>query len=267
MKSFVVAGAIAASALAAAAPRAGALHVRAAQIASLHAAGSDRVVPFASGETLTYDVSWSAYLTAGTLVTTATNRRSAGGAITYDIVADGRTTPLLQHLYTLWYHYETHLDGASLLPVRAVAETQEGSRHRVRTTTFDRGAGKAHYEIRTATVVKEDVVVPPQTQDALSAMYALRAAALDTGRRLTMPVTDGGTIYSAKFDVGSSERLRTPAGELSAWKIAVRISDAHGAPVGRQVAIWIADNAQRWPVKMQAELGAGTFTLTLREAR
>jgi len=256
MKSLVVAGAIVASALAGAPRRAP--HV------SMHA---DRAVPFAVGETLTYDVSWSSYLSAGTAVTTVEDKRSSGGSSAYAIAAEGRTASLLQHLYTLSYKLDTLLDSVSLLPQRASTETQEGSRHRVRTTIFDRRAGKAHYEIKTTTVVKEDIVIAPQTQDALSAIYALRAAPLRTGARMTMPVTDGGTIYTARFDVGAPERVRVPAGDMSAWKIAVQIADANGAPVGRQVAIWIADDAKRWPVKLQAELAVGNFTLALREAR
>jgi hypothetical protein len=82
-----------------------------------------------------------------------------------------------------------------------------------------------------------------------------------------MPVTDGGTMYTARFEVGAPERVRVPAGEMSAWKIAAQIANAHGAPEGRHVAIWIADDAKRRPVKLQADLAVGSFTLALREAR
>jgi uncharacterized protein DUF3108 len=258
MKWFVAAGAIVVSAVTGAPSRA----TNAA--APVHA---DRAVPFVVGETLTYDVSWSLYLTAGTAVTTVKDKRSSDGSSAYEIAAQGRTTPLLQHLYTLSYKLDTLLDSASLLPLRASTETQEGSRHRVRTTTFDRRAGKARYEISTTTIVKEEVVIAPQTQDALSAIYALRAAPIRTGARITMPVTDGGTMYTARFDVGAPERVRVPAGEMNAWNIAVQIADANGAPVGRHVAIWIAEDAKRWPVKLQAELAVGSFTLALRDAR
>jgi hypothetical protein len=258
MKLLVAAGAIVASALAGAPQRAPNVAT------SVHA---DRAVPFAVGETLAYGVSWSSYLTAGTAVTTIKDKRSSAGSSAYEIAAEGRTTPLLQHLYTLSYKLDTLLDSVSLLPQRASAETQEGSRHRVRTITFNRRAGKADYEISTTTIVKEEVVIAPQTQDALSAIYALRAAPIRTGARITMPVTDGGTMYTARFDVGAPERVRVPAGEMSAWNIAVQIADANGAPVGRHVAIWIADDAKRRPVKLQAELAVGSFTLALRDAR
>lgn len=264
MKSIVVAAAIAASALSIGAQRATKSVPRA---PTAQAARSERRVPFAVGETLTYDVSWSSYLTAGTVVTTVEAKTSSMGSTAYSIVAEGRTTPLLQRLYALYYKLDTLLDSDTLLPQRASTYSEEGSRHRLRTTTFDRRAGKAHYKIQTATVVEEDVVISPATQDALSAIYALRAMPLNAGRRVTMPVTDGGTTYTVRFDVGAPEGVHAPAGNVSAWKIAASLIDANGRPVWRNMAIWIADTDRRWPVKLQADLAFGSFTLTLRDAR
>jgi hypothetical protein len=229
-------------------------------------ARSERAVPFHGGESLTYDVSWSSYVTAGTVVTTVKSTPMSGSA-GYHIVADGRTTALLQALYTLHYTMETWLDGATLLPRGASASSEEGRRHRVRTTTFDRPARRAHYEIHTSTIVKADVVIEPDEQDALSAIYALRTLALKPGAALTMPVTDDGATYRVRFDPGAVERVRVPIGEMSARKVAASVADANGRPVGRHLAIWIAENAQRWPVKLEAELPAGSFTLALRDAR
>jgi hypothetical protein len=228
---------------------------------------SERAVPFAVGESLTYNVSWSSYLTAGTAITTVKAKKPSGGPLAYYIVAEGRTTPLIQALYTLYYKLETWLDSSTLLPQRASSYSEEGRRHRLRTTTFDRAARRARYEIQTATTVKADVVIEPEEQDALSAIYSLRTMAFQPGRRLSMPVTDDGTTYQAQFDVGALENVRVPIGEMRAWKIAAALVDANGHAVGRNMAIWIADNERRWPVKLQAELAVGSFTLALRDAR
>jgi hypothetical protein len=37
--------------------------------------------------------------------------------------------------------------------------------------------------------------------------------------------------------------------------------------VGKNLAIWIADDAQRLPLKLQADLAVGGFVLLLRDAR
>jgi hypothetical protein len=267
MKSTVAAAALIAIAASALSPSARQAAKPAGRVVSAPAPPSERRVPFIVGESLTYDVSWSSYLTAGTAVTTVKDKTQSGGSIAYHIAAEGRTTTLLQALYTLHYRLDTWLDSFTLLPQRASTYSEEGKRHRLRTTTFDRAARRAHYEIQTSTVVKEDVVIAPEEQDALSAIYVLRTIALTPGASMTMPVTDEGTTYQVRFDVGAAERVRAPIGEVSARRIAASLVDASGHPVGRNLAIWIADNPQRWPVKLQAELAVGSFTLALRDAR
>ena len=76
---------------------------------------SERAVPFKVGETLTYDVSWSSYLTAGTAVTTVKEKKPSYNSTAYYIVAEGRPTPLLSKLYTLYYKVDTLIDSYTLL--------------------------------------------------------------------------------------------------------------------------------------------------------
>jgi hypothetical protein len=228
---------------------------------------SERAVPFTVGETLTYDVSWSAYLTAGTAVTTVKEKKPSFNSSAYYIVAEGRPTPLLQKLYTLYYKLDTLIDAFTLLPQRGSSYSEEGRRHRLRTTQFDRTTNKAHFELQTTTLVKEDLAVSPVAQDALSAIYVLRAIPFKAGDRMTMPISDNGTGYKAQFDVAAPEKVRAGVGDLMAWKINATLSDAKGQPVGRNLAIWLSDDARRLPVKLQAELAVGSFSLTLREAR
>lgn len=60
---------------------------------------TERAVPFRIGETLTYEVSWSNYLVAGTAVTTVKEKKPSFNSTAYYLVAEGRTTPLLSKLY------------------------------------------------------------------------------------------------------------------------------------------------------------------------
>jgi hypothetical protein len=224
-------------------------------------------VPFAVGETLTYDVSWSSYLTAGTAVTTVKERKPSFNSTAYYIVAEGRPTPLLAKLYTLYYKLDTLLDSSTLLPQRGSVYSEEGKRHRLKVTRFDRAANKVFFEQQTATTIKADFAVPPATQDALSALYVMRALPLKAGDRMTMPVSDDGVVYKIQLDVGAPERVKTPAGEFSAWHLKPTVFDAKNQQVGRNVAIWISNDARRIPVKLQAELPLGSFNLVLSDVR
>jgi hypothetical protein len=226
---------------------------------------SERAVPFRTGETLTYDVSWSNYLIAGSAVTTVKEKKPSFNSIAYYIVAEGRTTPLLSKLYPVYYKLDTLVDAYSMLPQRGSVYTEEGRRHRYRTTLFDRAARTARFEVQGEAAT--DLKVPPNTQDALSTLYALRAMPFKSGDRITMPVCDNGSIYKLLIDVGAVERVRTGLGDGAALRLSLTLVDAHDMPVGRNTAIWVSDDARRLPVKMQAELPVGSFSLILRDVR
>src|ERR1043165_7972808 len=56
-------------------------------------------VPFQVGETLTFDVSWSQFLTAGTATARVVEKTSVAGSTAYNIIADGRPVPLVARFY------------------------------------------------------------------------------------------------------------------------------------------------------------------------
>jgi hypothetical protein len=216
-------------------------------LAAARAPRTGRAVPFAVGETLTYDVSWSSYLTAGSATATVADKTSTGGSVAYKIVAEGQPSALVASLYTLHYRIESWLDTSTLLPLRSDFFSQEGSRTRTRTTTFDR---------------KRE----PIAEDMLSAMYTLRAAPLQPRGRLTIPIIDNGAIYTARFEVREAEPVRCGLGTIAALPIAVTATNQSGEPAGRNLAIWISSDARRLPVKLQGDLAVGRFVLLLRTA-
>ena len=228
---------------------------------------AERPVPFAIGETLTYDVSWSSYLTAGTAVTTVKEKKPSFNSSAYYIVAEGRPTPLVGKLYSLYYKMDTLLDSYTLLPQRGSVYSEEGRRHRFKVTKFDHAAHKVLFEYKAEGTATDNFTVPPYAQDALSAIYVLRTVPLKAGDRMTMPVTDDGANYNVQVDVAPIERLKTPLGETNAWKLRLGIFDAGGKPQGRNIAMWISEDARRLPMKLQADLPLGSFNFNLREAR
>lgn len=268
MKRIAVAvGLVVAASLAGSAQRGAAPPARPAAPGAIKPPRVERSVPFRVGETLTYDVSWSSYVTAGTAVATVKEKKASYNSTAYYIVAEGRPTPILSKLYTLYYKLDTLLDSYTLLPQRGSVYSEEGKRHRFKTTRFDRAAQKAFFEYQAGTTAKDDFPISPVVQDALSAIYVLRAIPIKTGDRMTMPVSDNGENYKVVFDVGALERVRTPIGEMNAWKVKPSIFDPKGKAQGRNVGIWISDDVRKLPVKFQAELAVGSFNLVLREAR
>src|SRR5262245_19107873 len=81
-------------------------------------ARTEAMVPFKVNERLTYDVSWSSFLTAGTAVMTVTEKKPSFNSTAYYIVAEGKPNALVARLYTLYYKMDTLLDSYTLLSQR-----------------------------------------------------------------------------------------------------------------------------------------------------
>jgi hypothetical protein len=234
---------------------------------ALRAPRAEPVVPFQVGERLTYDVSWASFLTAGTAVTTVAEKKPSYDSTAYYIVAEGRPTPLVAKIYPSYYKLDSLLDSYTLLPQRGSVYTEEGGRHRFRTTQFNRAANTVHFEYRTDTTATADVATSPYAQDALSAIYVLRTMIFKVGVRTTMAVSDSGINYTGQFEVGVLERVRTGAGDVTAWRVKLTLVDDQQRPVGRNLALWLSNDVRRLPVRLRAELPVGHFDLVLRDAR
>lgn len=231
------------------------------------AAPVERAVPFAPGETLTYDVGWADLLTAGTATTTVRAKRPLDGTVAYDLAAEGRPMPLLANLYRLAYTVDATLDAYTLLPLRGSIRGEEGRRVRTKTTTFDRRARTATYEVATATHTSTRVPVTAATVDALSAFYLLRSIPPRPGGRMDLSVTDSGVVYTLSATVDARDTVETGIGRVPAWRVTPRLLDAKGAPaISRRVTLWISDDARRLPVRLETELPVGRFDLRLRDA-
>jgi hypothetical protein len=228
---------------------------------------AERRVPFAVGETLEYDVSWSSFLTAGSATLKVQEKKAAYGSRAYYIYGEGRPISLIARLYPVYYKVDTLLDVFTLLPQRGSIYSDEKGQRRTQVSLFDRRAGSVVYELQPAEGTKTNVAVPPLTQDALSAVYALRASPLLEGGRITMPVFDRGVLHAVRITVGAKERVATGAGVFRAWRIAPIVTDSEGRQSYSGLVIWISDDARRLPVRLEAELAVGRFVLALRAVK
>ena len=63
-----------------------------------------------------------------------------------------------------------------------------------------------------------------------------------------------------------SSRSRPGLGTINGIKIVPVVTTTKGTPP-RGLALWLSDDARRLPLKIEAQLAVGKFTVTLRSAR
>jgi hypothetical protein len=227
---------------------------------------ADRPVPFHVGEVLTYDVSWSTFLSAATATFSVHERRPVGaGAFAYDLIAEGKSSTVVDRLYHVYYKAETLLDTRTLQPSIATLYSDERGRTRLQTVWFQ-GGTSAEFQPK-ATAPRERMTVPNLALDPISALYVMRAVALKADSTIVMPVVDGRDQYTVKWQIAAPESIATGMGSITAWRLTPSLADTKGVAItNRKFTIWLSSDPRRLPVKFQLALSVGSFTLTLAHA-
>jgi len=226
---------------------------------------AERKVPYAVGERLVYDVSWSNYVSAGTLTINVEAKRPSYNSTAYYVVAQAQTEGILARLYTLSYKADTLIDSFTMLPQRGSVFSREGGRQRMKITTFDHPKKQGRFEMQTASKMVKDVALGTATQDVLSAIYALRTIAPRAGEKFTMPVSDSGWLYQVLWTVGQVEPVKVASGQVvQALRVTPRVTDEKGQAVGSGSVLWLANDGSFRPVRLEASATVGRVVLALK---
>jgi hypothetical protein len=222
------------------------------------------ITPFKVGEVLSYDISWSTYLTAGSATLSVNEHKPSGSPALYDLVAEGRPVSLLDKLYHIYYKAESLLAKDTLQPSMSTVFSDERGRAKLRTTTFI-GPTAVDFQPK-VDAPAERKKTPPLAKDPLSAIYVMRSLPLDADKVFTMPIVDGRDVYNAAWRVGAPEQVKTPAGTFPAWRITPTLTTLEGKPMANyRITVWLSNDARRLPLKLEAGLAVGNFVLTLNK--
>jgi hypothetical protein len=106
--------------------------------------------------------------------------------------------------------------------------------------------------------------VAPGTRDPISLLYVLRAADWKSAPQFRAPIFDGKNLYEVVAHLeSSSEQAIVPAGQFSTSRISVQVYD-HGQELpNTRFNVWLAQDALRTPVLLEAELPIGTARLEM----
>ncbi len=219
-------------------------------------------VPFADGETSTYAVSWSG-MTAGTATLSVKANRGANGIDTWSARAETVPSSMLSSLYTLRYLAESTFGARDLLPRRSLVDSTEGKRRRIRRTTFDHATKKVQYSVTIGDTVTRSIDIASESQDILSIIYKVRTLPLAVGFRKSIPVSDNGRRYTFEISVAEKTTLKTPLGDLPAWKIAPRVVGEKGAVEPGQKILWLSADDRHLLLRAESVLTVGKVILEL----
>ena len=219
---------------------------------------ADAPVPFAVGETLTYQVLWTKYrVHAATLQFSIAEKRDFYGRAAWHFRLVARTINTMRDVYPLDDQFDSYTDAAQLASLQYEMYLRElGSPQ----DSVDRMSNAG----TTAPAGTHVSRVPPGTRDAVGFLYALRANDWRRTPELDAPVFDGRNLYDVHARLESADdTVQVPAGQLAASRISVSVF-AGGKP--RQditFHVWLGKDSARTPLLIEAEVPIGTARVEL----
>ncbi len=219
-----------------------------------------RIQAFQPGETLTYDVSWSNMIKAGTAVMEVKQETTPDQRELLRFIVTSHTVGMVGKLYPLGDMIQSVFDPQIMQSLSYSLKASRGKRTRRRELIFD------HVQKTVVSKVNDDppetVAIPDQVQDSLSALYYLRTREeLAGGKAITFNICDRGETWSVEVQVLGREKVKTRAGKFSTIKVkahrGIFMSDG-------EMFIWLTDDSRKVPVLIKSTVSIGSLEFILR---
>jgi hypothetical protein len=221
-----------------------------------------RALPFAPGETLKYDVTWSVF-PAGQVIATL-KQLGEGPQDAYEIDTRAESSGFVSLLFDINNHYRAVFDPSTLCSREIYKTINEGRRHKQTHIVFDSARkvailsevdlAKSSHPVKHATET-----IPGCVEDILTSFYYLRRQPMYVGEKIQLPVNDGSATHEVIVDVQERTRLQTPFGIRYAFRVEPRALGDLYKNKGR-LLIWFSDDRERLPLRIKAMLRVGAIT-------
>lgn len=223
-------------------------------------------IPFAPGETLTYEIEWAVF-PAGTVV--ATLRRTGDGPTDdYEVDTTARSQSFSSLLYNVQDEFRSYFNPQTMCSQHIFKEVNEGSRHLRTDIVFDAGRRLAILNEQYPTKPKlppkhAENAIPPCVEDIVTAFYYVRRQTFQVGKPIRLSINDGAKTYEVTAEVQAREQIHTLMGSRWAFRVEPTVFRGLYKRKGRML-VWFSDDPQRLPLRIKVMISIGTITGELR---
>jgi len=224
------------------------------------------ILAFKPGEKLTYEISWSNIVTAGTAILEVNEEKLSNGRAVYKFIATSRSVGVVDKVYPVNDRIESIFDPQITQSLSFNLNESHGKRKRRRVLVFDH-AGR--------TVVStlnndqpQTFTIPDPVQDALSSLFYLRTLEdFANGKIHVVAVHDSGKNWSVEVQTLGREKVKTPAGEFNTIKVKT-FPKYEGVFMNKgEIFIWLTDDIRKIPVLMKSTISIGSIMTTLTDMK
>ena len=213
--------------------------------------------PYRVGERLTYNVSFSNFVSAAHVELFVAARGTFFDRDAIQLRAHVETTGVVRAaLYALNNDYTTYVDPSTGLPFRAQEVVREAARNSDTSSDFNQPADSS--------AIPEKPVTGgfAGTYDFLSALYRLRALPLSEGSTYYFTARADSQEYQAELRVKGHEMIRTNVGSFNTILTEVRVPN-NSAANDYRIRIYFSDDNRHLPILITARHASGEIRAEL----
>ena len=223
---------------------------------------ADTELPLRSGEVLEYSASVSNLENVATLRLQVVGRGNFLEKNTWHLKAFAHTENPLRMVFELDDQFDSYSDAATLASLQYEMRLSERGQ-KVESIQRMTATGK-----EPASPGATQTRVLPGTRDPLGMMQYLRNVDWTKTPEVRGPVYDGHKLYDLRAKLAPrSEAVEVPAGNYTASKITIRIFEDGVEKKDASFSLYLANNAARTPVLLEAVLPFATARVELQKVK
>jgi hypothetical protein len=223
---------------------------------------ADAGFPLRAGEILEYSANVSKLNNVATLKLQVAGRGNFLGKSTWHLQAFAHTQNPLRMVFELDDQFDSYSDAGTLASLQYEMHLSErGQKVESVQRMSETGKEPASAEATQARVL-------PGTRDPLGLMQYLRNVNWTKTPEIRSPVYDGHKLYDVRARLApGSEKVNVPAGDYSASRIAIRVFDNGVEMKDASFTLYVADDAARTPVLLEAIMPFATARVELLKSK
>lgn len=208
--------------------------------------------PLTPGERLTFNVSWSSFVTAARMELEVADRGAFFGQEGYQLRTRVETVGYARSLLAdVDEQYNSYVDARTMLPYRLETSSRRGRNRSEELITLDQTRNSVRYSDGS------EITTPGNAWDFSSLLYALRFRDLKPGTIHKFSALFGKTVTEVEAIARTNERVITQAGAYDAIRVDFTAKNSSINSNKYRVRAWFSNDVQRLPVllTMQSPFG------------
>lgn len=216
---------------------------------------------FQPGEKLTYNARYGFINAAEVKLEVQDSKKEFSGNKTYHLIATAKTTSSFDFFMKVRHRYDSYIDVNTFLPYQFTESVREGNYKRDGFVNFDQKNNKV-------TATKGTFNTPDNIFDIISLYYFARCLDLKNvsiGEILKMNFFLDDGVYPADIEYLGKETITTDAGKFECIKFSPSLQPGRVFRKDSRMYIWITNDANRIPVKVEVEILIGSVYIELQK--